>query len=65
MALESHKQGSYAVIKSHKSDKQSKFKFYGYKKPLKNRLFLTKAIKSHKFSGFLVFVWFEKYTSLC
>ena len=31
----------------------------------KNRPFLTKAIKSHKFSGFLVFIWFEKYTSLC
>ena len=31
----------------------------------KTDLFLTKAIKSHKFSEFLVFIWFEKYTSLC
>ena len=31
---------------------------------MKNRPFLTKAIKNHKFSGFLVFIWFEKYTSL-
>ena len=31
---------------------------------IKNRPFLTKAIKSHKFSGFPIFIWFEKYTSL-
>ena len=56
-------QGSYAVIKSHKSDNQNS-NFMAIKSH-KNRPFLTKAIKSHKFSGFLVFIWSEKYTSLC
>ena len=48
--LTNHKllQGLYAVIKSHKSDNQLKFQFYGHK----NGSFSSKAIKSHNFSGF-------------